>query len=304
VTLTDTLPEGLTYNGRRKVTADMGDIAPGKAKRTTYSVKASETGTFTNEVTVKDGDGFSETASVKTKVTQPVLAITKKAPKTNFVGTPMTYTITVTNNGDGVARDTELTDTLPDNMKFKSATNRGRHSRGKVTWRLGDIKPGASEEVKVTIESTAKGKAENFASVTAKCSKASAKATTNVKGIAAILLECVDNTDPVAVGQNTTYEITVTNQGTAVGTGIVITCTLPEEMDFVSAKGPTKHTSKGRKVTFESLKELDPKKEAKFKIVTKGTKAGDVRFEVTLKSDQITKPVRETEATNVYSEEE
>jgi uncharacterized repeat protein (TIGR01451 family) len=303
VTLTNDLPDNLRYKRQRKITVDLGDIAPGKAKRTTYSVTAEKTGTYTNNVAIKDGDGGSKSASVKTKVTQPVLKITKKAPKANYAGTPMAYTLTVTNKGDGVAENTVLTDTLPENTTFTKASDRGSHSRGKVTWKLGDLKPGASEEVTVTLKSTRIGTAESFASVEAKCSKASAKATTNVKGIPAILLECVDKTDPVAIGENTTYEITVKNQGTAEGTGILITCTLPDEMDFVSAKGPTKHSAKDGKVTFKPLKSLAPKKTTTYTVVTKGRKAGDVRFEVTLKSDLTTKPVRETESTHVYDDE-
>ncbi|MFW5869874.1 MAG: hypothetical protein ACOCVI_03155 [Planctomycetota bacterium] len=304
VKLTDTLPKGLTYRGSQSITANMGDIEPGKAKRTTYSVTAEKTGTFTNKVTVQDGDGASETASVKTVVTQPVLVITKKAPKTRFAGTPVTYTITVANKGDGVATNTVLTDTLPKGTTFKKASDGGKQSAGKVTWKLGDLKPNASEEVTVTVVANRKGAIENFASVSARCTKASGKASTEIKGIPAILLECVDNTDPVAIGQNETYEITVTNQGTALGTGIVITCTLPKEMDFVSASGPTKHTAKGNDVTFQPLKSLEPKKKVTYKVVTKGNAAGDLRFQVTLKSDQMTSPVRETESTHVYDENE
>ncbi|MFP4052288.1 MAG: isopeptide-forming domain-containing fimbrial protein [Phycisphaerae bacterium] len=302
VKLVDQLPDGLSYKGGRKVEADFGDIAPGKAKRMTYTVSAEKTGTFTNKVTVEDGDGHTQTASVKTVVRQPVLVINKEAPKERYAKTPVTYTLTVTNKGDGVATGTVVTDTLPKDATFRKASDNGKQSGGKVTWQLGDIKPNASKEVTVTVVSDKVGTLENFASVTAKCTKASGKASTEIVGIPAILLECVDTTDPIAIGENETYVITVTNQGTAMGTGIVITTTLPKEMDFVSADGPTKHTVDGKKVTFKALEVLNPKKKATYKVITKGTGTGDLRFQVTLKSDQMTSQVRETESTHVYDD--
>jgi len=121
-----------------------------------------------------------------------------------------------------------------------------------------------------------------------------------VKGIPAILLECVDLADPIEVGAQETYVITVTNQGSADGTNIVVACTLPPEEQFVSASGPTKETVRGRQVTFAPLKSLAPKAKATYRVVVKGAKPGDVRFKVSLTSDQMTSPAGETESTHIY----
>jgi uncharacterized repeat protein (TIGR01451 family) len=303
VSFSSKLPDGLTVSRKRTISRDLGTLEPGKAKRIVFEADASKTGSMDVQASAKGGNGASGSDSVKTTVRQPVLSVSVDAPKTRYVDGPMTARITVTNDGDGEARQTALTATVPDNVRFLSASDKGSRSGDRVSWDLGTLKPDASRTVTVKMKAIGKGDAKLFASSAATCSKASARATTAVKGIPAILLECVDTTDPVPIGQNETYEIKVTNQGSAVGTGIVITCTLPEEMDFVSATGPTKHSVKGRKVTFEPIKSLAPKKQAKFKVVTKGTKPGDLRFEVTLKSDQMTKPAGETESTHVYSDE-
>ncbi|MCZ6698173.1 MAG: hypothetical protein O7D94_04500, partial [Planctomycetota bacterium] len=121
-----------------------------------------------------------------------------------------------------------------------------------------------------------------------------------VEGIPAILLECVDNPDPIEIDGNVTYTITVTNQGSAVGTNIAIVCTLPKEQEHVSSTGPTKAVSKGKKVTFAPLATLAPKASVVYKVTVKGIAEGDVRFKVSLNSDQMTSPAEETESTRIY----
>jgi uncharacterized repeat protein (TIGR01451 family) len=296
------LPNGLKADSREALSREIGTLKAGQSRRILFKVDATKTGRMTVSAAAKGSNDTSASDKVTTSVKQPVLDVAVKMPKTNYVGTPMTAKITVSNNGDGEARQANLTATIPDNVRFVSASDKASRSGNRVSWDMGTLRAGASKTVSVKLKSTDKGDAKLFASSAATCSKASARAATGVKGIPAILLECVDNTDPVAIGKNEVYEITVTNQGSAVGTGIVITCTLPPEMDFVSATGPTKHRVKGKKVTFEPINDLAPKKQAKFRVVTKGTKAGDHRFEVSLNSDQMTKPAGETESTHVYDE--
>jgi uncharacterized repeat protein (TIGR01451 family) len=110
----------------------------------------------------------------------------------------------------------------------------------------------------------------------------------------------VDNPDPNEVGSELTYTITVLNQGSAVGTNIVVDCTLPPEEEYVSSTGPTKATVKGKRVTFARLSTLAPKAKAVFRVRVRGVAVGDVRFRVDLTSDQLKRPVMETESTHIY----
>lgn len=301
VKLRDELPAGLTWKGKYKVvTSNFGTLAPGQSKKVKYDVLASKTGTFVNKGVVTGDGGLKAEATAKTVVRQPVLVITKTGPAKRYVNRTLSYQITVTNKGDGVARNTVLVDTIPSGTTFVSATGDGKLSAGKVTWKLGNLAPNASKKVTLTLKATVKGTVRNTATVKAKCVEATATAKTTVVGIPAILLECVDVVDPIEIGTKTTYVITVTNQGTANGTNIVIVCTLPKEQKLVSATGPTKEKVDGQKITFTPLKSLAPKKAGVYRIVVKGTAAGDVRFKVSLTSDQMTSPVEETESTHIY----
>jgi uncharacterized repeat protein (TIGR01451 family) len=300
----DKLPSGLLYQGKFKVLqSDLGTLAPGASKTLRYTVKASKTGNFTNTGVATAEGGLEASDSHRLTVKQPVLVITKTASKTRYVGTQFTYKLSVKNTGDGEARNTVLEDKLPSGVSLLKASDKPSHSGGTLTWNLGTLKPGASRNVTVTVKADSLGTQENYAAVRAVCAKASTKAVTEVKGIPAILLECVDLKDPLMVGDTETYVIAVTNQGSAVGTGIVIKVTLPKQLDLVSASGPTKHTQRGKTVTFAPLGQLAPKAKATYRLNAKATGTGDVRFKVSLTSDQMDSPAEETESTHIFSAE-
>ena len=302
VNVSDPLPAGMkTTDGQTTVAFPVGTLAPGQSRAFAVQAKASKTGTFVNKATATADGGLQAVSQATTTVVKvPVLAVTKTGPQVRFVGRPLTYTITVTNTGDAVAKDTVLVDTLPANAQFVKASEGGTASAGTVTWQLGTLAPNASKTVTISLMATSIGTIRNAATATAYCAKASAQAATLVKGIPAILLECADLQDPIEVGAQETYEIVVTNQGSSVGTGIVIKCVLPPEQTFISASGPTKGTAAGQAVTFAPLNALAPKAKATYRVVTKGIKAGDTRFTVVLTSDQMTSPVQETESTHIY----
>jgi len=301
VRIEDTLPDGMkTTDGRSSAAFAVQSLPAGQSRSATVKVRASRTGTFTNKASATGDGGLTADAMAKTIVRQPMLKVSKAGPSEQYVGRPGRYTITVENTGDAEARNTVLTDMLPNNMEFVSASGGGSLSGARITWSLGTIAAKASKQVTLSARATRIGAAVNRVMVEAYCTEASAQMTTNVKGIPAILLETVDVADPIEVGANTTYVITVTNQGSAVGTNIKIVCILPAQQDYVSATGPTSASVDGKTVTFASLASLAPKAQTTYRVVAKGTESGDARFKVQLTSDQLTVPVDETESTNIY----
>jgi len=303
VKISDTLPEGLSYKGKRSLTATVGTLGPGESKKINYLVDVKSPGTYTNQaVATADGD-LRATAQAKTVVRQPKLTLTKTGPAKRYINRNVTYTLAVKNTGDGPAKNTVVSDTLPANATFVSASKGGSRAGNKVTWDLGTLKPGGEAQLSITLKASKAGTILNVAQATAVCTKANASAQTVVAGIPAILLECVDEEDPVEVGSQETYVIKVTNQGSAKDTNIDIVCTIPPEQTYVSSSGPTKATLKGNVLTFAPLPTLAPRAVATFKVITKGVRAGDSRFRVEMTTDVTTSPVMETESTNIYSDE-
>lgn len=281
---------------------NLGTLAPGQSRETTATLRATKTGQFINKASVKgSGNLTASSAPVTTVVRKPVLSIKKEGPSKKFIGRTVTYNITVTNTGDGIAKDTVIQDVLAAGLKMVRASDGGQLADGKVIWKVGTLQPKASKKVSVTAMGEDAGMFSNTAVAKAYCAdQVSDSVQTQYKGIPAILLEVVDLEDPIEVGENVTYVITATNQGSAPGTNVKIVCTLEDSLKHVSSTGATSGNLAGNTVTFSPVASLPPGKKATWRLVAKAVKSEDVRFRVSMTSDQLSRPVEETEATNLY----
>lgn len=241
----------------------------------------------------------ANTQSAQPTAGAPLLEITKQCPGMRYVGRDATFDILVTNRGAGPATNVVVTDALPAGVQFLSADNGGQVEGGNVVWRVGTIDAGQSKALKLTVKCNQITTVKNTARVTY-CVELAASCEFPVKGVAAILLECVDDPDPIEVGGDTTYTITVTNQGSTPDTNIVIEAILAPEQDLVKSNGPTAAKAEGKTIRFAPLQTLAPQAKAVYSVTAKGTKAADVRFRVNLTSDAISSPVMETESTHIY----
>jgi len=120
--------------------------------------------------------------------------------------------------------------------------------------------------------------------------------------IPALKLEVIDTKDPIPVGGTTTYLITAINQGSTPQTDMKVIATFEPETEYVSSGSPTRGTLHGKDIVeFSPLPQLTPKAKATWQVVLKAIAPGDLRFAVWLKSGQLRRPVRETEATTSYT---
>ena len=302
VKIVDNLPAGIqTADGQSKLAFDVGTLAAGQSRAFTTTLKASKIGSYVNKAVATSASGLKSESQTKTTVRQPVLAITKTGPDKRYIGRPVSYDITVTNKGNATAEKLVVEDMIPAGVGSISASDGGRLADGKVVWNLGNLAAGASRKVSVKFTPMKAGIVTDTAIASAICAEGvRASAKTSVAGIPAVLLEVIDVTDPVEVGGQTTYVIVTTNQGSAPDTNISIVCTLEDNEQYVSSSGATRATAAGKTVTFAPLRSLAPKAKATWRVVIKAVKAGDVRFTVVMNTDQLTRPVQETESTHLY----
>ena len=306
VTVTDTLPDGLTTaDGKQTATFDVGLLKAGESREIDFVAKAQKTGTFDNAASVKSAEGLTGSATASVTVRQAVLTIDKTATSDVWAGRDAQYAIKVGNVGDRVATNVVLKDMIPAGMTFVAASAGGTATAGTVTWNLGDIAPESSRDVTLTVRADTIGEVMNKAVAEAVCAKpVEAIAPTTVKGIPAVLIEVVDVYDPVEVGNDETYIITVTNQGSAADKNVTIVCKIEDEQAYVSGSGATAVeqavTTPNQVVRFAPLPTLAPKAKAEWQVVVKALKIADVRFSVEMTSDMLQRPVNETESTHQY----
>lgn len=302
VTLTDDLPAGLaTSDGRTSVNVPIGRLAPGESKDIPVALKAARPGKYDNTAKASSKEGVTAQASASTVVRQALIQLTCTAPAERFLGRPADFCFKISNTGDAACGDAVIEASIPSGITVQSTTGGGTAANGKITWRIGTLGAGESKEVCATVVSAVAGQVSIGASATCGCAApATTSCQTVYRGIAAVLLEVVDQNDPIEVGANEVYEVTVTNQGSAPLTNVKIVSKTEEAQEFVSGAGTTAVSGSGRTITYGVVNSIPPKGKASWKVTIKALKAGDVRFDTVLTSDQTDRTVEETESTHQY----
>lgn len=305
VTVDVQLPEGITdAKGQRTFKKTIESLASGRSEEFSIKAKGSRTGTFTGtSVATAEGNLRAVAGDVRTVLRQPKLTIVGEGTTRAFAGRDLEASFIVTNEGDAVAREVTVEQTVPSSVRFKAATAGGKHGSGMVRWVLTDLKPRESRKIAASFESLAVGTVRSTATAKTYCADpATAALEARVEGIPAILLEVVDLKDPIVVGTELTYLITVTNQGSAPATGVTISVRIPEQASYVAATGQTTTMAQpgANEFSFAPVASIDPKKEVSWRVTVRGVKPGDARFRVRMTSNELQSPVEESEATFFY----
>jgi len=305
VKIRDMVPDGLTTSdGRRVAEFEAGDIPAGESKHFSLVLKPERTGKFDNRAVATGEPDLTAEASMSTIVRQPVLDISKTASRQKvYLGQNVVFSITVANKGDAPAKDTVIKDVVPAGSSFQAASDGGQLSQNTVTWNIGTLRPDESKKVTLTVRGDEITKVMNTATAEAVCAApVSASAPTEFAGIPAVLLEVIDIEDPVPLGENVTYVIEATNQGSAIDRNIKIVAIFEPNHQYVSSIGATlgAYDANAHSITFDPFPGLLPKAKAFWRVTTKAVKAGDVRIKVIMTTEMTTRPVEETEATHFY----
>jgi uncharacterized repeat protein (TIGR01451 family) len=179
-------------------------------------------------------DGTDEDTDV-VDVLGPDLAVAKTADASPIsAGDTASFTITVTNVGQGTAFDVVLTDTLPGGLTWTTTAAGCTIAGDQLTCAMGTLPTGATRTVTVTAETTAQscGPLENTASATSSTELAN---LANNEATATVTVDCADvvitksAVDPVVTaGGEIAFDIVVTNNGDGNAYGVTVTDTLPD----------------------------------------------------------------------------
>jgi len=244
----------------------------------------------------------SQSAAFEAVSTEPTdLQITNAASAAEFApGADVTYTLVVKNNGPNSAANINVTDNLPASVTFISCAASqggtcvgGNASGNNRTITFPSLASGAEATVTLVarvvngvadqtiVNNTAQVSATN-ADMNAQNNSAPASFKVVVPAATANLsLGVSDSPDPVAVGNNLTYALTLNNNGEADASNVVVTATLPANVTFVSATNGCLLNSNTVTCT---LGQLDNGASCGLSIVVTPTLAGTLNFTASVAS--------------------
>ncbi len=268
ITVTDTLPTGLSYvsatgsgwscsfSAPNVVCNNASPLGASASSQNVLNVAVSSSAvpSVTNTASVSSptsdpNSGNNTTTDPTTVTTNADLAITKSHTGNFSVGSNGVYTITVTNNGPSTAAGPiTVVDLLPTGLSFVSGTGTGWScsaiGQTVTCTRASDLTNGSSAAITLTVavSSSAIPAVTNGVTVSSPTtdpnnSNDSASDPTSV-GASADLQITKTHSGDFRVGTNGVYTITVTNNGPSTASGpIAVTDTLPTGLSFVSGTG-------------------------------------------------------------------
>jgi uncharacterized repeat protein (TIGR01451 family) len=223
----------------------VGTLANGANATLSVVATVLATGNYANTATATSttGDptpGNNTATNTPTPVASADLAVVKTASNPNpTVGTNVTFTIVVSNNGPSAADAVVVNDALPSGYTFVSA-NPSTGTYNGTAWTVGTLANGASATLTVTATVLATGNYANTATATSTTgdptpgNNSSTSTPSPVASADLAVTKTVDNAAP-PVGSNVTFTIEVSNAGPSAADAVVVNDPLPNGYALVSS---------------------------------------------------------------------
>jgi uncharacterized repeat protein (TIGR01451 family) len=246
VRVEDEIPAGAKYVGSdppAELTGDhlawsVGGLDAGAEKRIAVRVRPTDEGEVRSRAVVT----FSAAVEARTKVTRPRIAVAVTGSELCKAGEEVVFQIKVTNSGSGPAQRMVVQAALSDGLQ---------HPQGaKLEMEMANLPPGETRTVPLRVGAAKAGVQWCQVTVAAEGSQDStAKASVN---IVEPLLQ-ITQTGPAKclVRAEPTYEITLSNPGTATTDPIALYAILPEGFEFVQASDSAVYSAPNRAVVWK-----------------------------------------------------
>ncbi|CAG0937598.1 Large cysteine-rich periplasmic protein OmcB [Thermoflexales bacterium] len=250
--LEDPVNEPCTYENAQ-VWCDLGDIAPGDSAtmEIVVQVNAGAGTVLTNQAEVDAGsrdqndsnDHVTLTTSVMSNQADLSISIADSSDPV-ISGNNLTYILSVHNAGPQSATNVLVSQALPANGVFQSATSsQGTCSgTGPISCALGNLVAGANAQITVVVKvnASASGQLNSTATVAASTPDPNNGNNTDTESTQTIQranlgLTLVDTPDPVVAGTRLTYTLSVNNTGPSNAASVQVTDTWLSGVTYVSA---------------------------------------------------------------------
>jgi len=217
-------------------------------------------------------------------VQSPTLVVEKAAPEEVQVGKPAVFAVRVQNVGTVMAQGVEIHDLIPQGTHLVDTRPPAAEVvDGQVKWIVGAIKPGDEATVEMELMPLAEGEIGSVATVHF-AGEASARTRSTRPQLA---LE-VSAPREVLIGEDVTFSIRISNPGTGVATGVLLSEAIPEQLEH-PAGSDLEYT----------VGDLKPGESRQIDLPMKSVKAGQVINLLTAKGDGHLQAEQQSELTIV-----
>lgn len=245
----------------------------------------------------------SPTPAAPPAAEKPTLTVRKTGPARRQVGEIAEFVIDVTNASPIAASGLKLVDHYSISLEPVQATAGFSYLNDDMVWYVDQLPAGKTIRFEVRCKCLQPEKeACNDVTVTSKeGARADSKACLEVQATATALGVAIgDLRDPVAVGNETIYDIAVTNNSQVSDRMVTVTVTVPPEMQ--PQQQGTGGKIDGQTVRFDPIRELRAGEKVAFRVRVVAMRPGkEVKVLVSVASQGNPRPVTAEESTTIFA---
>ncbi len=264
-------------------TLDVGTIPAGGSRKLDVEVAARQAGAMQIVATASGDNNLRAQASEQILVQRAELEIEAVGPQLKYTGSVGTYQVRVANVGDAQAKKVQAMVYLPAGVKYVRGIENATEGEDSVSWQLGELAPGTERTYRFYCELSAEGNALfRFAAREGSGLQAASDVTTQVEAVADLKLTVNDPKGPIPIGEETTYEIQITNRGSKAATQVQVVAQFSEGIEPVAAEGIRADIVPGQ-VIFQPILRIAPDETATLTIKAKAETDGNHVFRAEVK---------------------
>lgn len=232
VEVRDVLGEGLVLveNGQPRGSEFVQKIdilAPKQSREIAYTVRTQRRGRLKSQVIASAERGAATQAEWSIDVGPSPLSIQLSGPKQVYLNYPAQYEIRVDYTGTTPIDNVSVIFVLQKNVKVVRASPGAQTFGDRLQWAIPRLLPRDRRTFSVWLQSETAATIPSFAHVLWSGPKQTAEAVTEFLGAIALHLDVRESNDPIRVGDQVRYTLTVSNRGSKAATDVRILCRYP-----------------------------------------------------------------------------
>lgn len=227
---------------------------------------------------------FSAAASTRCRCTKPALAVNVSGPQTVMIDESMTLSITISNPGSGKATGVVIEEHVPACFEHPAGAE--------LEYEVGDLAPNESKTLDLKLKAVRPGQTANLLIARADAVE-EVKKQLPIEVVAPQLKVEMSGPRSRYLERQATYEVAVSNPGTASAHHVRLSAELPEGLKFVSANNNGHYDPQTRTVQW-ALAELPTGETGTVQLTTLPVEIGRHALQLQTTAEK-TEPVKEVE---------
>jgi uncharacterized repeat protein (TIGR01451 family) len=306
VSLEEDVPTGLRHPLGSTLGVPLGDLVPGQSRSTELELIATAPGNVRNTMRAVAANTAGADSAVDIQVVSPQLKVSTSGPSLRYLERQATYQISVTNHGTSPAYNVEIVANLPRGLQYNASGNHGEYisTQHAVSWGLEELAVGATATTDLTLLPVEEGEfAIRLQAQAVGVQSEPNEKQIRVEGQSELAFSIDDDNDPIEIDGQTTYAVTLTNNGTRVDEDVQVLIELPKGARALQVNGPVGFKETPQGLVFDPISQMRAKDRHIFRFSVQMSQPGVQVVRAHVKSKLRPIAVVNEESTEVYRDQ-